>query len=68
MEPRTVHEILTQLLLDAGCTISKPAIDELVLWVYSRDTALIESMQKHGDTIKQRAKYEYGIELAKPNQ
>lgn len=63
MEPRTVHEQLTALLLDAGCTVSKPAIDKLVRWVADRDTSIIEALQKRGDEMKNRAKYDYGIDL-----
>lgn len=61
MEPTTVHEQLTELLMDAGCTISKPAVDTLVRWIYVRDTSLIEALQKEGDRIKSRALYQYGL-------
>lgn len=62
MEPYTIHEQLTQLLLDSGCTISKPAIDKLVKWVYNRDTSLIERLQKEGDRIKSQALHTYGVD------
>lgn len=58
----TVHEQLTKLLLDAGCTISKPAVDILVKWVKNRDTSIIERFQKEGNRIKDQAKYQYGID------
>lgn len=59
---KTVHEQLTELLMDAGCTISKPAIDKLVRWVYVRDNSLIEGIHSQADRMKKTALYQYGLD------
>lgn len=37
----TLHQLLTQLLMDNGASVNKTCIDELIKWIAERDQAMI---------------------------
>ncbi len=46
-EEMSLHERLTNLLMEAGCTVNKLAIDELVKYIVDMQVGIVEDVEKH---------------------
>ena len=71
---RTLHEQLTELLMDNGASVSKKSIDKLVEFIGLRDQSIIDEFIKRGEKMLVHLQYQTKIEadttvtdLAKPD-
>lgn len=57
---RSLHEQLTQLLMDNGCTVNKLAIDELLKFISKRDENVYTALTSEIDAVKTSLDFETG--------
>ena len=48
-ELKTLHETITILLMENGCAVTKPAIDEICRFIAKRDQAIINRIIRHAE-------------------
>lgn len=54
MEPQTLHEKLTNLLLENGCAITKTGIDALVKYIAVRDQNTTDQIIRDVEQLKSK--------------
>ncbi len=53
-ELKTLHEQITDLLMENGCAVTKPAIDEMVRFIAKRDQATIYQVIRQAEQLEHR--------------
>jgi hypothetical protein len=53
-ELKTLHEQITDLLMENGCAVTKPAIDEMCRFIAKRDQAIIRQIKSHAETFERK--------------